>query len=802
MIDSVKLRRDSAADFFSHYEYLCALQDSVPLPSVRACLREGVLDFNADRLRVVDWAPLLSTLKINKDLPLISIKSFFQSWLGETGSDRNKVCRSRVPAIRSKDVTFQLCKALKCCLSISNALKNLELNGLVLRERDLTVLTKGLNKSATLVHLSLANCPIGDGGLEIICQGIKNSITLKTVNFTGCNLTWQGADHMAKILKYQTMRRHEETWAESLRYRRPDLDCMAGLRRITLNCNTLIGDLGAGAFAESLSDDLWLRALDLQQCGLTNEGAKALLKALETNRTLVILDIRKNPLVDHSVMKAVIKKVLQNGRSSKSEYQWITSPSVKEPFKTARQKKRTIVLGSGRKGKATIRIGLGTKKPVSNGRKHSLGKDNYAPEPLPPGVSGFLPWRTAERAKRSRGFPLIKTRDVYNHLQQSNFPVTVTVESPSSSEIEEVEDSSESVQEEPEKTSLKQEALQEKLEGCLKQLKEERVIRLKADKRVSELEHENAQLRNINCSLSEALHAQSLTNMILDDEGVLGSIENSFQKFHAFLDLLKDAGLGQLATMAGIDQSDFHLLGRPQMNSTISSLPREEKKALEDEKPESKQNSIGQMQNIQVSICMQSAYNEGTLMKFQKITSDARIPLPLDSFHVPVSTQEPLETLRDNLGAPVSEQWQESFKEFIARTCSPSADVISGTGSQRKDDELSRNSRSSSEKLTKTGEYTKKHSAKKQSRNDLHSCSDSPVNQKSHRIGQNGSLVNEPIKSESLKNPISVKKESKIVTLSSKRTKSKLNLLEHSESDTLGSDFEIQESIHTVSHLT
>ena len=85
MIDSVKLRRDSAADFFSHYEYLCALQDSVPLPAVRACLREGVLDFNADRLRVADWAPLLSTLKNDKDLPLICIKSFFQPWLGETG---------------------------------------------------------------------------------------------------------------------------------------------------------------------------------------------------------------------------------------------------------------------------------------------------------------------------------------------------------------------------------------------------------------------------------------------------------------------------------------------------------------------------------------------------------------------------------------------------------------------------------------------------------------------------------------------------------------------------------------------
>lgn len=86
MIDSGQLNRCGAADFYAHYECLCALQDSVPLPAVRACLREGVLDFNADRLRVVDWAPLLSTLKINKDLPLICIRSSFQLGLGAAGS--------------------------------------------------------------------------------------------------------------------------------------------------------------------------------------------------------------------------------------------------------------------------------------------------------------------------------------------------------------------------------------------------------------------------------------------------------------------------------------------------------------------------------------------------------------------------------------------------------------------------------------------------------------------------------------------------------------------------------------------
>ncbi|XP_024598147.1 centrosomal protein of 78 kDa-like [Neophocaena asiaeorientalis asiaeorientalis] len=159
-----------------------------------------------------------------------------------TDCDRNEVYRSRVPAITNKDVTFQLCRAHESCVSASGALRNLDLSGLVLRERDLTMLTK-TEYFPTLVHLCLANCPVGDGGLEIFCQGIKNSIILKTVNFTGCNLTWQGADYVAKILKYQTIRRHEETWTERLPSRRPDLDCMPGWRRIPLNCNKLIGDL-------------------------------------------------------------------------------------------------------------------------------------------------------------------------------------------------------------------------------------------------------------------------------------------------------------------------------------------------------------------------------------------------------------------------------------------------------------------------------------------------------------------------------------------------------------------------------
>jgi hypothetical protein len=62
-------------------------------------------------------------------------------------------------------------------------------------------------------------------------------------------------------MQHQAMLRHNEAWKDSLRYRRPDLDRMSGLRRITLNCNPMIGDQGAQLLADVLKDDLWVKGL-------------------------------------------------------------------------------------------------------------------------------------------------------------------------------------------------------------------------------------------------------------------------------------------------------------------------------------------------------------------------------------------------------------------------------------------------------------------------------------------------------------------------------------------------------------
>ena len=65
-------------------------------------------------------------------------------------------------------------------------------------------------------------------------------------------------------MQHQSTNRHSEAWKDSLRYRRPDLDRMAGIRRITLNANPLISDDGVLAFAEALRDDLWLKGINTQ----------------------------------------------------------------------------------------------------------------------------------------------------------------------------------------------------------------------------------------------------------------------------------------------------------------------------------------------------------------------------------------------------------------------------------------------------------------------------------------------------------------------------------------------------------
>ncbi len=50
--------------------------------------------------------------------------------------------KRKTPSIRSKEITYRLCKGLKECLTTSQKLMSIELHGLPLRDRDIAALSK------------------------------------------------------------------------------------------------------------------------------------------------------------------------------------------------------------------------------------------------------------------------------------------------------------------------------------------------------------------------------------------------------------------------------------------------------------------------------------------------------------------------------------------------------------------------------------------------------------------------------------------------------------------------------------
>ncbi|XP_064595823.1 centrosomal protein of 78 kDa-like [Liolophura sinensis] len=561
MIESVQVRQRGAFDFQTHYENLCALQDSCPLPAVKAHLSQGVLDLNGDRLRANDWPPILNTLRINKSLEFVAFRSFYTP----QNSDNEKnlaVHRKKMPAIRSKDVTYRLCKALRECMAISPALTCLELQGLPLRERDLTTLTKGLFKNTGLCHVSLEFCHIGDAGLETICRGIKNSTTINSLNLTGCCLSWKGAECLAKVIKHQAMKRHNEAWRDSLRYRRPDLDRMPGIRRITVNNNPLLGDQGAILLAEALKDDLWLKALDLQSCGISSSGARTLLEVLKYNTTVVVLDVRRNPLIDRDVLHSIMEQLMLNCNGQDTEYKWIKAEESGETNKanpkSAVRKRRTKTLNISFGRKTTIRVPLSTARR----RTKSAGSANGTTRNITVKPASGLPWRTAARANRHRGFPPELDPRSPSMYDPSNGMIPHHASNPELSVIVGHEDSNEGdtfgelgkldLEESQINGEIKQiRGVRVELEQLRRLLKEETDARKEAERKNVELSLENKRLKD------ELVDLRVNRGSILEEDLVLESIEASFRQFHSFLDLLRDAGLGQLITMAGLDQGSM-----------------------------------------------------------------------------------------------------------------------------------------------------------------------------------------------------------------------------------------------------
>lgn len=224
-----------------------------------------------------------------------------------------------------------LIKSLRLCLKQNSALATLELDGVPLYPEYFELLLKSISSNNSLRNLSLKHCLIGDSGCISLCKILRNKSNIELLNLSSCGLGPLSAKEIAKLINAHQNSRLIECWHNSLRYGDPELpeSAATGLKRITLNNNPAIGDDGLSYIIEEFINESWIKALDMQRCGITENISEKLLSVLDQNTSLEIADFRFNDCLLPETLNRIFTILIQREPHSGPTYQWCESVSSK-----------------------------------------------------------------------------------------------------------------------------------------------------------------------------------------------------------------------------------------------------------------------------------------------------------------------------------------------------------------------------------------------------------------------------------------------------------------------------------------
>ncbi|XP_031837427.1 uncharacterized protein LOC116429095 [Nomia melanderi] len=330
-------------NFANSYMELCKQQRLRPLPVICVTLPHS-LDFTTDRVKMDDWGPILNSLSLDRSLRSICVRSRYQcrKSLEEINSEDKARTMGKAPVVLSRYLLEWMSHSVGQCIRNSPVLTNLELEGIPFPPDCLTVLCVGLSHTQTLRYLSFQRCYIGDTSCEVLCRTVADIPSIRSLNLSSCDLTSKCGPALAAALSRQKLSLYHDTWKQSLRYQEPNLEAMPGLRRLTLNDNPQLGDVAASELIEAIRDSLWLKALDMQRCGLTDRLVKDLFELLNHNTTLIVLDVRQNANLNEDLVKHIMKRLEKNNADTKSEYRWLGSSEQNRRVSSAGSRKRIV----------------------------------------------------------------------------------------------------------------------------------------------------------------------------------------------------------------------------------------------------------------------------------------------------------------------------------------------------------------------------------------------------------------------------------------------------------------------------
>ena len=479
------------------YKTACAAIGIAPNSFISKGLEKKILHIRVGKVQPEEWKPIVKCLENNSSISEIILEATVPPHCVY-------VKRSSTPSF-TLAVKNQFMKSLKSCLVCSSIIQRLSIISIPLRKTQLDHLSHGLSRNQSLEFLSLKGSVIGQKAFNEIFPTIRKALNITHIDFSQCKLSEESCSLIGSLLRSQTLERHTETWKHTLRYNNPDVATVSGLKRITLNGNP-IGDDGCEVITTAMQDDYWTKALDLQQCDITDEGAKMFLIMLEDNASLSVLDLRLNPKIKDSNLLEKINDCLNRNKQNDIECFAVGDLlEAKKAFKPKKTPRRSI-----------SNINLRNSLNESRNNKRGSQYENY--------YNSMLKSSVVKNIEHLNDISLHNDKDKFS-------PILIHQTPPAKQNVA-------SKSHEENQIFAMLDELQHDLEVYKKDLYLEKERTKVLESKVNALERENVFLKK---------QQQNQTNEL--EPELLETIETSFSQFHNFLDMLKQAGYGDLCQL-------------------------------------------------------------------------------------------------------------------------------------------------------------------------------------------------------------------------------------------------------------
>ncbi|XP_055905745.1 protein Cep78 homolog isoform X2 [Eupeodes corollae] len=329
MVNEKKLNR--CGSFHIRYLELCRAKNYPPNPAIKSKNNAtSILDFFGDKLKVEDWLFVIESLRFDKIVQHLAIR--LRKNIGNViehidSEKKAKVFRQK-PAVYTKYIFGGIIDAVTYSIQFNKNLTILCLEALPMNENYAVSIAKALSSNTQLKKISFQRSPVGDKGCEAICSSIKCLPSIETLDLSECNLTVLAAGHIGDMIKFQKICRYSEGWQKSLRYQDVDPNTISGLRVILLARNPNITDDGVRIISEVLKEDVWIKIIDMENCGITDIGANLISDCLAINESIIDFNIKNNIEVSKFIHRNIRQQLGKDDDNSEESEEKLSSTKV------------------------------------------------------------------------------------------------------------------------------------------------------------------------------------------------------------------------------------------------------------------------------------------------------------------------------------------------------------------------------------------------------------------------------------------------------------------------------------------